>query len=154
MVNFTARISTLEATEMTCQNQDSTAGKADGMTELMQQLTDLFQSLHRAATGSVAVTGAPWWTGSGLTTCSASGKDSAALKIQGCNSEIHGTCVMSLCNDWEIYRPNGRCVVRYSWCQSVGTSGHRTKSEQMQGAKCETMRMTYLQGPNCFRLCR
>lgn len=60
MVNFAARISTPEATEMTCQNQDNAAGKADGMTELMQQLTDLFPSLHRAATGSVAVTGAPW----------------------------------------------------------------------------------------------
>jgi len=60
MINLAARINTLEATEMTCQNQGNAAGRADRMTELMQQLTDLFPSLHRAATGSVAVTGAPW----------------------------------------------------------------------------------------------
>lgn len=60
MVKFAAEISTLEATEMTCQNQDNFASRADGMTELKQQLTDSFLSPHHAATGSVAVTGVPW----------------------------------------------------------------------------------------------
>jgi hypothetical protein len=60
MVNFAAEISTLVATEMMCQNQDSAVGRADGMTELMQQLINLSPSRHHAATGSVAVMGAAW----------------------------------------------------------------------------------------------
>lgn len=60
VVNFAAEISTLVATEMTCQSQDNAVGRADRMTELMPQLINLSPSRHHAEAGSVVVMAAPW----------------------------------------------------------------------------------------------
>jgi hypothetical protein len=66
MENFVNAVSILVATGQMSrqislyQNQGSAAGRPDAVTESIPKLINSSLSLHRAAAGSVAVTGVPW----------------------------------------------------------------------------------------------